>query len=116
MFPTYGWTKTVADIQEIAASGEGQDRFLLIGRLSDIEAGEQSVFYSEALQCYIAGQSWQAVLSNASGEVEVLVLPTLLNNEELAEELLHMVSYREQDGVGQYLVEMSTMPAARYLL
>lgn len=114
MFGFYDWPKAVSGVREAAAAGAEQERFLCVGRLGEITRGGQGVFYSEALQCHIVGQSWQAVLRDGSGEIDVLVLPALFDQQQLEEELLHMVRYQAADG--QYLVEMSATPAARYLL
>ena len=56
------------------------------------------------------------MLSDGAGEVKVRVLPTVLSEEELCAELLHVVSRSTENGKAVYTIESSTLPAARYML
>ena len=56
------------------------------------------------------------MLSDGVGEVKVRVLPTVLSEEELCAELLHVVSRSTENGKAVYTIESSALPAARYML
>lgn len=116
LFPAYGWPRTVSSLQEMTAEPADGDKFLYIGSISQISSGETGLYQSLVNNGFALGQGWQGEFSEGQLSIGVLVLPTLLSEKELGQELLHLVSYWEQDGAGYFAVERSALPEARYRL
>ena len=115
-FKDRNWPAEVVTVEEMESAAPGEGKFLAVGRLEGILSAGEGFYYSAFADILLGGTVYEAMLSDGAGEVKVRVLPTVLSEEELCAELLHVVSRSTENGKAVYTIESSALPAARYML